>query len=455
METYMSELTNLITGNTEINDCIGKIKEHLIAHPISDITDKDGHQYIDLVLEGGGVLGIALVGYTYALEQAGIRFLNIAGTSAGAINALFLAALGKPHETKSIQMLEVLTKMNMKSFVDGGWLANGLVDDIKNKDNLWTAMFPKIVGLTFTGKFGKKNLAVNSGNAFEVWIENQLNSKGITDTEKLKSNLINSNLKIRDEDRRKKDKIRFENEFKKNELAIVAADITTESKVIFPRMATLYWNNPEQIHPKHYVRASMSIPLFFKPHKVPGIPQNNQDKWKELTGYMGPTPSEVYFVDGGIVSNFPIDIFHQRQYIPLCPTFGVKLNTDREHIQKVEGMSDFIKALFNTARHTADYSFLHQNDDYKQLIAYIDTSVKFISKKKFSWFKKESDTFHWLDFDMSNEKKSELFRLGVKTAHDFIIGNEEEREKSSNKNIKQINAFDWESYKALRANLCK
>ena len=37
-------------------------------------------------MEGGGVLGIALTGYTYILEQAGIRFLGVGGTSAGSIN---------------------------------------------------------------------------------------------------------------------------------------------------------------------------------------------------------------------------------------------------------------------------------------------------------------------------------------------------------------------------------
>ncbi len=49
----------------------------------SDIEDAGGHQYVDLVQEGGGVLGIALVGYTYVLENAGIRFFSLAGTSAG------------------------------------------------------------------------------------------------------------------------------------------------------------------------------------------------------------------------------------------------------------------------------------------------------------------------------------------------------------------------------------
>ena len=57
----------------------------------SDIEDANGNQYVDLVQEGGGVLGVALVGYTYILEKAGIRFMSLAGTSAGAINTMMMA----------------------------------------------------------------------------------------------------------------------------------------------------------------------------------------------------------------------------------------------------------------------------------------------------------------------------------------------------------------------------
>jgi predicted acylesterase/phospholipase RssA len=45
-----------------------------------------------LVLQGGGTLGIAHLGFLYGLEQAGVRFVGTAGTSAGAIVALMLAA---------------------------------------------------------------------------------------------------------------------------------------------------------------------------------------------------------------------------------------------------------------------------------------------------------------------------------------------------------------------------
>ena len=74
---------------------------------VSDMVDEEGRQYVDLVMEGGGVLGIALVGYTYALESVNIRFRHVGGTSAGAINALMVAALDQPSEAKSRRLVEI------------------------------------------------------------------------------------------------------------------------------------------------------------------------------------------------------------------------------------------------------------------------------------------------------------------------------------------------------------
>ncbi|QNX32520.1 patatin-like phospholipase family protein [Acinetobacter seifertii] len=174
----MSNLALDIQGNENINQMIKEIKDKITNSHISDLVDDSKNQYVDLVLQGGGVLGIALIGYTYALEQAGIRFLNIAGTSAGAINALFLAALGKPNSSKSIELLEIFNGMDMKSFIDGGLIVEALVDDIKNKDNFITAILPKLGILAVEGKFSKNKLGINPGRTFEEWMENELKKGG-------------------------------------------------------------------------------------------------------------------------------------------------------------------------------------------------------------------------------------------------------------------------------------
>ena len=49
--------------------------------------------FADLVLEGGGVKGIALVGAISVLEERGYQFRRVAGTSAGAIVGALVAAM--------------------------------------------------------------------------------------------------------------------------------------------------------------------------------------------------------------------------------------------------------------------------------------------------------------------------------------------------------------------------
>jgi predicted acylesterase/phospholipase RssA len=54
--------------------------------------------FADLVLEGGGVNGIALVRVISVLEQRGYRFRRVAGTSAGAIVGSLVAANARAAE---------------------------------------------------------------------------------------------------------------------------------------------------------------------------------------------------------------------------------------------------------------------------------------------------------------------------------------------------------------------
>lgn len=66
------------------------------------------------------MLGVGLLGYTYVLEQAGIRFIGLGGTSAGAINTLLMAtSRAAPDEPCSLNMLNIMTKMEFTTFLDG------------------------------------------------------------------------------------------------------------------------------------------------------------------------------------------------------------------------------------------------------------------------------------------------------------------------------------------------
>ena len=69
----------------------------------------------DLVLEGGGVKGVGLAGAYVALREAGYTAANVAGTSAGAITAAFIAADFPPEELERIVM-----ELDYRQFEDKG-----------------------------------------------------------------------------------------------------------------------------------------------------------------------------------------------------------------------------------------------------------------------------------------------------------------------------------------------
>ena len=448
------KLSQIITHDREIQNLIADIQHTIQTQPISDLVDDQGHQYVDLVLEGGGVLGIALAGYTYALEQAGIRFLNIAGTSAGAINAVFLATLAKPNEIRSIKLIEVLDNMPMEKFIDGGKAAKAFVKAMQEKPDGFVDKIPELLILAYDKIFKQKKWGINPAHEFEKWLNQNLH---VQHPDELKSilQLAPNVLKIRSgratyqarenvEDK-KTEAQRLENIHNNIKLSIVTADVTTQSKIIFPEMAELFeFEDHNQL--TQFIRASMAIPLFFEPVILTAHP--NQKIWNKYVSYQGsiPTGQKCYLVDGGIMSNFPIDIFHQRKYVPLCPTFGVKLDTDRTQPNETAKITKFLGALFDTARHTSDFNFLHKNDDYTQLITYIDIASHKIPKKiKTGLFNLKTKTedvskFHWLDFNMPTDKKVELFTIGVKAAHDFITAN-------------NGMPFNWDHYKTTRQNL--
>ena len=203
----------------------------------------------------------------------------------------------------------------------------------------------------------------------------------------------------------------------KASISIIATDITTESKVIFPAMRSLYWKNSQLINPTNFVRASMSIPFFFTPYKITDIPNGKkaQENWKNRVAYRGDIPKEVFFVDGGIISNFPADVFH-KNHIPRLPSFGVKLGTERHQPNSITNPFIFTRAIVESMRQIADYNFILRNPDYRQLITWIDIG-----------------NHNWIDFTLSDDDKLDLFIRGAKAAAYFL------------------KTFDWQHYKDTRA----
>ncbi len=70
--------------------------------------------FADLVLEGGGVKGIALVGAISVLEERGYEFRRVAGTSAGAIVGSLVAA-----NARAAELEEIMRGVEYRRFQDG------------------------------------------------------------------------------------------------------------------------------------------------------------------------------------------------------------------------------------------------------------------------------------------------------------------------------------------------
>lgn len=380
--------------------------------PYSDLIDGEGNQYVDLVMEGGGVLGIALTGYTYVLEQAGIRFLGIGGTSAGSINALMIAALGTPAEAKSEKLLAALADMPMAEFIDGDSDARDFSNAMLEKARMSKLLFKALQVMDNL----KDDLGLNPGTRFLEWLGGELSKAGIETNADLQAR-----LQTKPKGLRRRDGSAPSESESRGVLAMVAADITTETKVEFPRMARLYWEDPDRVAPACFARASMSIPFFFHPYRVecPQTPDAGE-AWKSLVSYEGRLPQEVYFIDGGIMSNFPINLFHEPFKIPIAPTFGAKIGVDRSAPAEITSPKQLLGAIFDAARHTLDYDFIIQNPDYRHLVSMIETGEH-----------------HWLDFAMKLENKVDLFRRGAQKAEEFLA------------------CFDWAEYKKIRAELAQ
>lgn len=383
----------------------------------SDIEDADGNQYVDLVQEGGGVLGVALVGYTYILEKAGIRFMSLAGTSAGAINTLMMAGLGRIDEAKSEKILTILSNQNLFEFVDGHKRIRKLIDKAIKKEG--SLVWPIIRAALPIYRALKNRFGLNPGTFFEQWITRELklnNIHTLKDLEELRAKLPMGLIDVRNEKKVKNLEAK---------LAIITSDVTTHSKVEFPRMTELYWSEPENVSPAKLVRASMSVPFFFDPfevHNMPNAGNENDEKWVEYAKYFGPVPPSAKFVDGGMLSNFPINVFHRPNGgVPRMPTFGVRLSTFRQKYSKADSFMSFNGAMISTMRQIFDYDFLLRNPDYKELICMIDADQK----------------FNWLDFNMSEEDQIKLFNLGARKAVEFLEG------------------FDWEGYREIRKKVKK
>jgi NTE family protein len=167
-------------------------------------------------------------------------------------------------------------------------------------------------------------------------------------------------------------------------LRVIATDISQRRMVVLPQDITQYGKKPEDLDIAKAVRMSMSLPLFFEPVKLNG--------------------SDI--VDGGIVSNFPVDVFDSKE-APEWPTFGFKLVLSDQRgpgettVHPITGPLSEIVAMFYTAMEAHDAYHL-ASEKYVRTIA-IDTLG-----------------IGTIDFKLTPQQKEALYQSGVKAAQEFL-----------------------------------
>jgi NTE family protein len=224
----------------------------------------------DLVLSGGGVKGIGLVGAVVALMDGGYRAQRVSGTSAGSIVGAIVAAASMGNQLGPEEVKELALQLDYHKFTDPGTVERLPV------------LGPSLAVLRGTG--------IYKGDYAHDWVRSQLKNLGVRTF---------GDLAIDD------DSLPAEQRYK---LVVTVADVTTGQLVRLPwDYRRVYGLDPDEQFVADAVRASMSIPFYFRP--------------VTLTSSTGLTST---LVDGGILSNFPIDSLDRTdRRPPRWPSFGV------------------------------------------------------------------------------------------------------------------------------------
>lgn len=224
----------------------------------------------DLVLSGGGVKGIGLVGAVGALRDAGYALERISGTSAGSLVGAVVAAGSQAGGLSAEQLREIAVSVPYRRFRD-----SGPIERIPLIGTAW--------GLA-------RGTGIYRGDFAHQWIRGELKNLGVRTFGDLAIDA---------------DHLLPERRYR---LVVTVADLTTGQLVRLPwDYERIYGLDPDEQSVADAVRASMSIPFLFRPFTL-----------KDAAG------QRCTLVDGGVLSNFPIDSFDRPDGAePRWPTFGV------------------------------------------------------------------------------------------------------------------------------------
>jgi NTE family protein len=315
----------------------------------------------DLVLSGGGVKGIGLVGAVVALMDGGYRAQRVSGTSAGSIVGAIVAAASIGDQLGPEEVKELALQLDYHKFTDPGTVERLPV------------LGPSLAVLRGTG--------IYKGDYAHDWVRSQLNNLGVRTF---------GDLAIDD------DSLPAEQRYR---LVVTVADVTTGQLVRLPwDYRRVYGLDPDEQFVADAVRASMSIPFYFRP--------------VTLTSSTGLTST---LVDGGLLSNFPIDSLDRTdRRPPRWPSFGVTVlpNLPEGNDKVIPALAPIrllgpphlLESVITTVLVGRDQAYLSQPWVSARTIRVDSTDVGF------------------LDFDISDNEIEALYVKGYGAAEKFLAG---------------------------------
>ena len=312
---------------------------------------------VDLVLSGGGVKGIGLSGAVVALMDAGYEVPRISGTSAGSVVGAILAAGFEQLTSEEVRQLTMTVPY--RKFLDPTHITG-----IPILGPAWGLLSEE---------------GIYKGDFAHDWIRSQLKNLGVNTF---------GDLALDD------DALPAERRYR---LVVTVADVTTGQLVRLPwDYRRVYGLDPDEQQVADAVRASMSIPFFF--HTV------------KLTSASGLTST---LVDGGVLSNFPIDSFDRLDgRPPRWPTFGVTLlpNLPQGNDKVIPALAPLhwlggptlLEDVLTTMIVGRDQAYLNQPWVSARTIRVDSTDIGF------------------LDFDIKEEQMGALYHKGYEAVEAFL-----------------------------------
>ncbi len=255
----------------------------------------------NLVYKGGGPKGIVYVGVQLALEGAGVlgSLRRVAGTSAGAINAVLLALnyTGK-------EMEKELLKTDLKAFLDHPLQTETqLLESIRSLRHEWKDLGLNHVGPLFNklvssaGKWREFYYEQDKARVLKSSVRQIYNKGGLCSGDEIRQwidGLIERKTGVKDctfgEFKRQLAQENFKH------MRLYVTKMNPEALVCIDSED----NQWDDVVISDAVRASMSIPIIFAPHTLHVKLDGEKRK---------PAPHFGRFIDGGVIKNFPLDAF--------------------------------------------------------------------------------------------------------------------------------------------------